>query len=181
MIALELYERHGLLSSKHDVPDAAKPLSSILDKPELTFYDLFPQRFFSMDYVEELNRAGGGHMVLTPSGVSMEWVYDPEKDESGANGEWKPCMNFKETDTQLVLNKSRARLCVQLTGSSVPAHWSKVGKITLFPGVLNKKAQLTFQQAGGVDGEAVNGNGVRPNAGSVDDDLFGKKDDEIPF
>lgn len=157
-------------------------------KPDLTttatFAELYPQRFFSSTYLKELQRDMGAEhdrrwqLVLTPTGISQEAVFDPET-ERPAQARWELCLHFAETETLLILNKSRARLCKEITGSPFWYDWWKLGQIGLYVGELYGRLQPAFvvlepfrangQRAAEMDTRAV----ARQAVDELNRELFG--------
>lgn len=159
-----------------DVPDTAPVLTVDVANPGLTFDDLLPANFISMEGLEQwLDERNAAARVLTVTGVSMELLYDPAR-EKPADGEWKPCLSFAETDSKLVINKTRAAQLKRLTGSPLVA--ACIGlTIAIRPGIGNGKAQVVIE---GVPNSAESTRRSKPTNGrrpaDVDDinsELFG--------
>ena len=72
-----------------------------------------------------------------------------QQDKDGKNGEWKPVLWFSETDTGLVINKTRSGQLRQMTGSPLLAAWAEVGQISIKPGIGNGKAQIVIMSVPG--------------------------------
>jgi len=73
----------------------------------------------------------------------------------GYNNEWKPVLWFADTDTGLVINKSRSAMLRKITGSPLLAAWAQAGTIAIRPGIANGKAQIVIAP---VEVAASNGN-----------------------
>ena len=82
--------------------------------------------------------------VLTVTACTVEYLFDPQVDKNGESGEWKPVLWFAETDTGLVINKTRSGQLRHMTGSPLLAAWAHVGQITIKPGIGNGKAQIVI-------------------------------------
>ena len=123
-----------------DVPDKAPPPSFDLTNPDLTFVDLFPENFYSLEGLQAITDEMGGPLVLTVASASIEYIYNPEKGED--SGQWKPVLSFAEATTKLVLNKTRARVVMQLAGSPLIRNWHNIGSIAIKPGIVDGKAQI---------------------------------------
>ena len=147
-----------------EVPDNAPPLPVDVGNQHLTVDDLFPENFLSMAGLERwLNERNAESRVLTVTAVSMELLYDPSNGEKPKDGTWRPCLSFAETDSKLVINKSRAEMLSAMVQSPLIAAWAKVGAIAIKPGIANGKAQIVITRP--------------PAAADIDDinaDLFGE-------
>lgn len=127
----------------NDVPDKAPPPPVDLGNPNLSFDDVLPANFFSMERLQDwLDERDAESRVLTVAGASVEYVYDPEKGEH--TGEWKPCLSFAETGTMLVINVTRGKQLKRLTGSPFMREWAKAGRITIKPGIADGHAQIVI-------------------------------------
>lgn len=127
----------------NDVPDKAPAPSMDLSNPHLSFDDVLPANYFSMERVQEwLGERGAESRVLTVTGASVEFVYDPEKGVD--TGEWKPCLSFEDTATMLVINVSRGKQLKKMTGSPFLRDWAKIGRIAIRPGIADGKAQIVI-------------------------------------
>ncbi|MCB0094690.1 MAG: hypothetical protein KDE46_03175 [Caldilineaceae bacterium] len=127
----------------NNVPDKAPAPQLNLDNPNLAFDDVLPSNYFSMEDLELwLEERGAESRVLTITGCTMEYVYDPEKGE--ATGDWKPCLSFAETATMLVINKTRGMQLKKLTNSPFLREWAKAGRVAIKPGIANGKAQIVI-------------------------------------
>lgn len=126
-----------------DVPDKAPAPKMDLTNPLLSFDDVLPSNYFSMERLQEwLEERSAESRILTVAGCSVEYVYDPEKgDESG---DWKPCLSFEEVETLLVINVTRGQQLKKLAGSPFLADWANVGKVAIKPGIANGKAQIVI-------------------------------------
>ena len=123
------------------VPDKAPAPQMDLSNPNLSFDDVLPSNYFSMEELEVwLEERNAESRVLTVTGCTMEYVYDPEKGE--ATGDWKPCLSFAETATMLVINKTRGMQLKKLTNSPFLKEWANAGRIAIKPGIANGKAQI---------------------------------------
>lgn len=131
----------GPLAPTTEIPFGIELPPFDLFSSEITFDDLFPPKFLSAEFVE----ARGNEMTLTVEGISIEYVYDPEKGET--TGEWKPCFHFREITSLLVLNKTRAETCRRITGSNRAIEWGNVGQIKLRTGAdkKNRKYQILIE------------------------------------
>lgn len=119
------------------------------NNPNVSFDDLFPENFFSMEALQHwLAERGAESRVLTVSGASMELLYDPTT-EKPSDGRWLPCLSFDETSTKLVINKSRANQLRTLTGSPLFKDWAHVGQIAIKAGIANGKAQIIIERIKG--------------------------------
>lgn len=127
----------------NEVPDKAPTPKFDPGNPNLTFDDVQPSNYFSMEALEQwLGERGAEARVLTITGASTEFVFDPEKGIE--TGEWKPCLSFAETDTMLVINVTRNQQMKKLTGSPFLRDWAKSGRIAIKPGIANGKAQIVI-------------------------------------
>lgn len=146
-----------------EVPDSAPPLPVDVNNQHLTVDDLFPENFLSMAGLERwLQERNADARILTVTAVSMELLYDPSNGEKPKDGSWRPCLSFAETESKLVINKSRAEMLAAITQSPLVATWANVGAIAVKPGIANGKAQIVITRP--------------PAAADVDqinDDLFG--------
>jgi hypothetical protein len=120
--------------------------------PHLSFEDVLPENFFSMDSLQARLDARGGaeSLILTIAKVSMELLFDASKGETAKDGEWKPVVWFEETETGLVINKTRGQQLTRLAGSPLLAAWERIGRVAIKPGIGNGKAQIVI---GPVPGE----------------------------
>lgn len=126
-----------------DVPDKAPAPKIDLDNPNLSFDDVLQSNYFSMESLQTwLEERDAESRVLTVTGCSVEFVYDPEKGVE--SGEWKPCLSFAETETLLVINRSRGEMLKRISGSPFLASWAKVGQVAIKPGIANGKAQIVI-------------------------------------
>lgn len=154
------------------VPDKAPALKIDIFNPDLSFDDVLPSNYFSMERLNEwLEEREAESRILTVAGASMEFVYDPEKGIEA--GEWKPCLSFEETETLLVINLSRGQQLKKMTGSPFVRDWTTIGQVAIKPGIANGKAQIVFAPIPG-QGKG-NGNGKR----TVDPDLAKKSAQEL--
>lgn len=114
----------------YEVPaDAPKPPMDLAN-PHLSFDDVLPSNYFSMEDLQIwLEEREAVSRVLTVSRCNVEYVYDPEKGVE--SGSWKPCLHFDETTTTLVINKSRGQQLKKLAKSPLLAAWGKVGRIAI--------------------------------------------------
>ena len=128
----------------NDVPDKAPKPQMDLDNPNLSFDDVLPSNYFSMEDLQIwLDEREAESRILTVTGASIEYVYDPEKGEE--SGDWKPCLSFAETGTMLVVNKSRGQQLKKLTNSPFLKEWATVGQVAVKPGIANGKAQIVIE------------------------------------
>lgn len=142
-----------------EVPEKAPPLQVDVTNPLLSLDDVLPDNFISMEGLEAwLKERGAESRILTVIGVSMELLYDPQKGEKPADGEWKPCLSFAETASKLVINKTRGAQLTALARSRLLAAWAQVGQIAIRPGIANGKAQVVIDPVPdeGVDIDAIN-------------------------
>lgn len=126
-----------------DAPENAPLPNFDLTNPNLNFVDLFPENFFSMDGLQVIVDEGGGPLVLTVIGCTIEYVYNPEVGE--ASGSWKPCLSFAELPTRLVLNKTRAKAVMEIAHSPNARDWGGIGRIAIYPGIKNGRAQIVIE------------------------------------
>lgn len=156
-----------------EVPAAAPVPPTDLSNPHLSADDILTENYFSMANLEQwLEDRDAESRILTAERCTVEYLYDPQKDKDGSNGEWKPVLWFAETDTGLVINKSRSQQLRKLTGSPLLSAWADVGQITIKPGIANGKAQIVI----GRIPRTSNGKTVIPEDYSADDaneELFG--------
>ena len=131
-----------------DVPNDAPIMTFDPQNEALSYDDLFPENFFSMESLQVwCNERGAESRLLGVVGASMELLYDPSKgDDAYKNGDWRPCLSFKETSTKLVINKSRGDMLRKITGSPLLADWAKVGAISIAAGIANGKAQIVIKR-----------------------------------
>lgn len=163
----------------NDVPDKAPVAKVDWNNPNLSFDDVLPSNYFSMEDLEMwLEERAAESRILTVTGCTMEYVYDPEKGET--TGEWKPCLSFAESATMLVINKTRGMQLKKLTGSPFLRDWANVGQIAIKPGIGNGKAQIIITRVPG-DGDApapapAGKNGTwKEHTSDEIDDMFGYK------
>ena len=127
------------------VPAAAPKPPADLANPHLSADDILTENYFSMAALEQwLSERNAEARVLTVTGCTVEYLFDPQQDKDGTNGEWKPVLWFAETDTGLVINKTRSGQLRQMTGSPLLAAWTHVGQIAIKPGIGNGKAQIVI-------------------------------------
>lgn len=130
-------------SPTNNVPDKAPAPQMDLTNPNLSYDDVLPSNYFSMEDLEMwLEERNAESRILTVTGCSVEFVYDPEKGE--ATGDWKPCLSFAETATMLVINKTRGMQLKKFTKSPFLKDWAKAGQIAIKPGIANGKAQIVI-------------------------------------
>ena len=147
-----------------DVDGNAPPLKVDVFNPHLTLDDVLPDNFISMEGLQRwLDERNAESRVLTTAAVTMELLYDPGRGEKPADGEWKPVLWFDETESGLVINKTRGQQLTDLAQSPLLARWAKIGKVALKVGVFNGKAQIGIVRipAGDEPAEEGNGNGKR--------------------
>jgi hypothetical protein len=138
----------------NDVPDKAPAPKFDPGNPNLTFDDVQPANYFSMESLEQwLEERGAESRILTITGASTEFIYDPEKGTE--TGSWKPCLSFAETDTLLVINVTRNGQMKKLTNSPFLRDWAKAGRIAIRPGIANGKAQIVIAAAPDYGGEEI--------------------------
>lgn len=136
-----------------EVPENAPALTVDPSNEALSFDDLFPENFFSMESLQAwLSERKAESRLLGVVGASMELLYDPST-EKPSDGRWLPCLSFRETPTKLVINKTRANQLRKLTGSPLLADWAKVGAISIAPGIDNGKAQICIKRPPMTKGE----------------------------
>ncbi|MCO5190741.1 MAG: hypothetical protein M9918_21460 [Anaerolineae bacterium] len=160
---------------RYDVPTVAPKPQFDLSDPNLSFDDVLPSNYFSMEGLQTwLDDMGAEARVLTVTAVTMEWVYDPEKGE--ASGDWKPCAHFDETPTMLVINKSRGEMLKRMASSPLLRDWANVGQIAMRPGIANGKAQIVIEPVPGaakVKPRPANGESTADFVQRTNDELFG--------
>ena len=106
--------------------------------------------------------------ILTITGCSCEFVYDPSRGEE--SGSWKLCLSFAETGTMLVINKSRGQQLKRLTKSPFLKDWANAGQIAIKPGIANGKAQIVIDR---VPGQASgNGKLAEKSLDELNEELF---------
>jgi hypothetical protein len=150
------------------VPETAPAPTFDLDNPKLTFVNLFPENFFSLEGLQLIVDEGGGPLVLTVSGCTVEYVYNPENGEN--SGSWKPCLSFNEVPTRLVLNKTRARAVMDLVRSPFVRDWGGIGQIANKPAIKDGHAQIVIESV------PENGRkGSRKKNGDVDLDALNEE------
>ena len=154
-----------------DVPATAPKPPADLDNPHLSVDDILTENYFSMAALEVwLEDRDAESRVLTVTGCTVEYLYDPAQDKDGRNGEWKPVLWFADTDTGLVINKSRAGMLRKMTGSPLLAAWAQAGTVAIKPGIANGKAQIVMAPV-----DVAAGNGSLPEeygAKEANEDLF---------
>lgn len=129
-----------------EIPNGAPMPHFDLENPDLTWMDLFPENFFSMDGLQGIMDSEQAHsLMLTVSDCRVEYVFDPAKGDS--TGEWKPVLFFEETATKLILNKTRAVAVADICGSHLLRDWSGLGQVTIRPGIKDGHAQIILEQA----------------------------------
>jgi hypothetical protein len=128
-----------------DVPRAAPEPQFDLADPDLNFADVFPENFFSLEGLQTIVDEIGGPLVLTATACTVEYVFNPEKGEN--SGEWRPVLSFEETDTKLVLNKTRGRTVMQLARSPLVKNWGKIGRVAIRPAIRDGHAQIVIEPA----------------------------------
>ena len=155
-----------------DVPTQAPKPPTDLDNPNLSVDDILTENYFSMAALEAwLEDRNAEARVLTVTGCTVEYLYDPQTDKDGVNGEWKPVLWFDDTDTGLVINKSRAAMLRKVTGSPLLAAWAQAGTIAIRPGIANGKAQIVLAT---VEAAASNGSNLPEEYGieEANEDFF---------
>lgn len=154
-----------------DVPAVAPVPTFDLTNPDLTFDDVFQPNYLSAEYVEAMMEANGGvPLEYTVEQCTIEYVYDPTQGEN--SGEWKPVLHLAGTESKIVLNKTRAELCIAITGSRRIRDWDGLGRIHVWAGAdkKNRKYQLLFRLApDAIDGAPASANGRRANDAVVTD------------
>ena len=154
-----------------EVPAQAPKPPADLEDPQLSADDILTENYFSMAQLEVwLEDRDAESRVLTVTGCTVEYLYDPSADKDGRNGEWKPVLWFDDTDSGLVINKSRAGMLRKITGSPLLAAWAQAGTIAIKPGIANGKAQIVMAPM-----TVAAGNGSLPDDYSAEDaneDLF---------
>lgn len=127
------------------VPEKAPAPPIDLQNPFLSFDDVLPANYFSMERLQEwLDEREAESRILTISAASMEYVFDPEKGVE--SGEWKPCLSFAETATMLVINVSRGKQLKAITGSPFMKDWGASGRqVAIKPGIADSKAQIIIK------------------------------------
>lgn len=130
-----------------DVPAAAPTPPADLDNPHLSADDILTENYCSMVALEDwLADREAESRVLTVTGCTIEYLYDPAADKDGKNGEWKPVLWFADTDTGLVINRAQA------------------GTVAIRPGIANGKAQIVIALV-----EIAAGNGNLPEDYGIED------------
>jgi hypothetical protein len=127
------------------VPAKAPKPPADLSNPHLSADDILTENYFSMAALEQwLKERQAESRVLTVTACSVEYLFDPQSDPSGERGEWRPVLWFVETDTGLVINKTRSNQLRQLTGSPLLAAWAQAGQIAIKPAIDNGHAQIVI-------------------------------------
>lgn len=140
--------------------------------PHLSFEDVLPDRFFSLESLQAwLDARNAESRILTVQKVAMELLFDASKGETAKDGEWKPVVWFGETETGLVINKTRGQQLTKLAGSPLLAAWEKIGRVAIKPGIANGHGQILITRVPGDN----NASGKAAPAGRV------VEDDEVPF
>jgi hypothetical protein len=148
-----------------DVPAAAPNPPADLTNPHLSADDILTENYFSMAALEDwLADRDAESRVLTVTGCTVEYLYDPQQDKDGKNGEWKPVLWFAETDTGLVINKTRSGQLRKMTGSPLLSAWAAAGTVAIKPGIANGKAQIVIAPI-----EIAAGNGEVSDGYSIED------------
>lgn len=155
-----------------DVPDKAPAPKFDLDNPELSASDIFQDNYFSLESLQLwLEEREADWRMLTVTGCTVEYVFDPEKGEE--TGEWKPCLSFQETETMLVINRSRRDMLRKMTGSARLADWGNAGQVVIKPGIFNSKAQILIAPLPKANGKASRKPSVEDyTPAQANDDLF---------
>lgn len=134
----------------NEVPKEAPPMQLDITNPMLSYDDVLPSNYFSMEdlqiWLEERDVLA---RVLRVTGCTMEYVYDPEKGEE--TGEWKPCLHFADTATLLVINRTRGQQLKRIAKSPYLKDWATIGEIAIKPGIGNGKAQIIIEYAPDAD------------------------------
>lgn len=157
----------------NEVPERAPAPKMDLFNPNLSFDDVLPSNYFSMERLQEwLDERGAESRVLTVTGCTVEFVYDPEKGVE--SGDWKPCLAFEEVDTMLVINVTRGQQLKKLANSPFLADWGQVGQVAIKPGIGNGKAQIVITAVPGSEANGAKSRiKSRPNVvDDANDDLF---------
>jgi hypothetical protein len=157
----------------NDVPDKAPAPQVDWTNPNLSYDDVLPSNYFSMEELELwLEERNAESRILTVTGCTVEFVWDPEKGE--ATGDYKPCLSFEETATMLVINKTRGMQLKKLTRSPFLRDWAKVGQIAIKPGIGNGKAQIIITAVPGSSPVPANGSGKvwKEHTGDEIDEMF---------
>lgn len=133
-----------------DVPNNAPPMQLDINNPMLSYDDVLPSNYFSMEDLQIwLDERQATSRILRVIGCTVEYVYDPEKGEE--TGEWKPCLHFADTGTLLVINRTRGQQLKRISKSPFLKDWSTVGEIAIKPGIGNGKAQIIIERAPDAD------------------------------
>jgi hypothetical protein len=149
-----------------EIPEEAPRPGFDLANPDLSIVDIFPENFFSLEGLQSILDLTGSHSVaLTVTACNMEYVYDPT---AKAAGEWRPVLSFEDTDTRLVLNKTRAKVAQDLTGSPFIKDWAKLGQVAIRPGIKDSHAQIILEP---LKKNRSNGNGRSP-VDDINNELF---------
>lgn len=166
-----------------ELPADAPPMKIDPYNPHLSFEDVLPENYISMESLQNwCDSRNADARILTVTAVSIELLFDPSKGEKAADGEYKPVLWFAETESGLVINKSRGQMLTKLAGSPMLARWGKVGQVALKVGIANGKGQVIIQALPESDEPEVKqtrrGSGNGRNKPPVDmdgmnDDLFG--------
>lgn len=105
--------------------------------------DIYPDNYFNIEGLLSRARTVGGWPVFTISEVVIDRVVDPEAKEALQDKTPKIIVEFQETSTRLVMNKTRCRTMEALTGSPNPSQWGAVmPKVVLYVGVEKGKEQV---------------------------------------
>lgn len=130
-----------------DMPNNAAPLGVDPFSADFRWDDILVDNYWSMEGVQKRYDETGEWPTFTPKMVAVQPVFDPQEEESKRDMTPKLVLYFVENAPGLVFNKSRCQLASDLTGTSNPGLWaSRLGRIQLRAGVLNKKAQIIFAQ-----------------------------------
>ena len=148
----------------------------------LSWRDIMPSNYWSLDLLEEKVESLGGNPVLTPKEISFETILDPELPDDSPKQDLSPkiVLRFVEPSPALAFNKSRCMIATEITGTPDPRLWAdRLPRIELYEGVyrkLSNSLQVLFRRAPventPTDPAPVAGNGT-DSISDLNEELFG--------
>lgn len=158
------------------VPDEAPKPKVDFSNPHLSFEDVLPKTFLSMEALQAwLDTHRAESRIVTITSVTMEYLWNAEK-KNPDQGEWKPVLWFAEMEQGLPVNQTRGLQLTKMAGSSFLAAWAKLGQVAIRPGIVAGNAQIVIMP---VPAAAFNGGHGRATtidqdytAANANDDLF---------
>ncbi len=124
------------------------PLGFNPSAEDFDWSEVYPDNYWSMALIKEMEAAGKPLPVVTPSHIKYQPVYDPEQPPNMRDMRPKIVLYFKENVPALVMNKSRSQLASDMTGYRNPSLWvPNLPILELSRGELNNRLQIIFNPA----------------------------------